>query len=72
MRERSDLQASASEVVGLAGDLIRIGTTHHGAAATLAGGDRAAEYVATTLSEIGYDVTYPESGARMNLPVESL
>jgi acetylornithine deacetylase/succinyl-diaminopimelate desuccinylase-like protein len=51
------------EVVGLASDLIRIDTTNTGDPATLVGEQVAAEYVAAKLSEVGYEITYIESGA---------
>jgi acetylornithine deacetylase/succinyl-diaminopimelate desuccinylase-like protein len=51
------------EVVGLASDLIRIDTTTTGDPATLVGEQVAAEYVAAKLSEVGYEITYIESGA---------
>ncbi len=51
------------EVVTLARDLIRIDTTNTGDPATLSGERPAAEYVAAKLDEVGYDVTYVESGA---------
>ncbi|MEV6232107.1 M20/M25/M40 family metallo-hydrolase [Saccharopolyspora shandongensis] len=50
------------EVVGLASDLIRIDTTNTGDPETLVGERAAAEFVAAKLSEVGYDVTYVESG----------
>lgn len=52
------------EVVGLASDLIRIDTTNTGDTETSAGERVAAEYVAEKLSEVGFDTTYVESGAR--------
>jgi acetylornithine deacetylase/succinyl-diaminopimelate desuccinylase-like protein len=51
------------EVVTFARDLIRIDTTNTGDPATSAGERTAAEYVAAQLDEVGYDVTYVESGA---------
>ncbi|AEV85649.1 hypothetical protein ACWT_4627 [Actinoplanes sp. SE50] len=53
-----------SEVAALTGDLIRFDTTN----ASDDGGPGterpAAEYVAEKLAEVGYEVTYVESGAR--------
>jgi acetylornithine deacetylase/succinyl-diaminopimelate desuccinylase-like protein len=59
-------QASSAEaeVVGLASDLIRIDTTNTGDPDTVVGERVAAEYVAEKLSEVGYDITYVESGHR--------
>ena len=51
------------EVVGLASDLIRIDTTNTGDPDTLVGERAAAEYVAGKLDEVGFEVTYLESGA---------
>ncbi|MGP4017603.1 M20/M25/M40 family metallo-hydrolase [Saccharopolyspora sp. 5N708] len=56
------LQRAEDEVVGLASDLIGIDTTNTGDPETLVGERAAAEYVAGKLSEVGYDVTYVESG----------
>jgi acetylornithine deacetylase/succinyl-diaminopimelate desuccinylase-like protein len=55
--------SAEDEVVGLASDLIRIDTTNTGDPDTLVGEQAAAEYVAAQLSEVGFDVTYVESGA---------
>ncbi|GAA0514125.1 hypothetical protein GCM10011581_36770 [Saccharopolyspora subtropica] len=46
----------------LASELIRIDTTNTGDPATLVGERAAAEFVAAKLSEVGYEVTYVESG----------
>jgi acetylornithine deacetylase/succinyl-diaminopimelate desuccinylase-like protein len=51
------------EVAELASNLIRIDTTNTGDAETLTGERVAAEYVAAKLSDVGYEVTYLESGA---------
>ncbi len=51
------------EVVGLASDLIRIDTTNTGDPETLVGERVAAEYVAGKLDDVGFEVTYLESGA---------
>lgn len=51
------------EVVGLTSELIRIDTTNTGELATTVGERVAAEYVAGKLAEVGYEVTYVESGA---------
>ena len=55
---------AVDEVVDLARDLIRIDTTNTGDATTLVGERAAAEYVAAKLSDVGYEVTYVESGAK--------
>lgn len=55
---------AVDEVVTLASELIRIDTTNTGDPLTLVGERAAAEYVATKLSDVGYDVTYVESGAK--------
>jgi acetylornithine deacetylase/succinyl-diaminopimelate desuccinylase-like protein len=52
------------EVVGLASDLIRIDTTNTGDPDTTVGERVAAEYVADKLTEVGFETTYLESGAR--------
>jgi acetylornithine deacetylase/succinyl-diaminopimelate desuccinylase-like protein len=51
------------EVVALTSELIRIDTTNTGELGTTVGEREAAEYVAGKLAEVGYDVTYVESGA---------
>lgn len=56
--------SAEDEVVALARDLIRIDTTNTGDPATTAGERPAAEYVAGKLDEVGFDVTYIESGAQ--------
>ncbi|WP_093148676.1 M20/M25/M40 family metallo-hydrolase [Saccharopolyspora antimicrobica] len=56
------LRLAEEEVVGLASDLIRIDTTNTGDPETLVGERAAAEFVAGKLSEVGYEVTYVESG----------
>lgn len=56
------LQRAEDEVVDLTSELIRIDTTNTGDAATLVGERQAAEYVASKLGEVGYEVTYVESG----------
>jgi acetylornithine deacetylase/succinyl-diaminopimelate desuccinylase-like protein len=56
--------SAVEEVVALARDLIRIDTTNTGDPATLVGERVAAEYVAEKLSEVGYETTYVESGAK--------
>jgi acetylornithine deacetylase/succinyl-diaminopimelate desuccinylase-like protein len=50
------------EVVGLASDLIRIDTTNTGDPDTLSAERPAAEYVAEKLDEVGFEITYVESG----------
>lgn len=56
------ISTAQDEVVGLAGDLIRIDTTNTGDPATLVGERAAAEYVAAQLSEVGFETMYLESG----------
>ncbi|GAA4868394.1 M20/M25/M40 family metallo-hydrolase [Saccharopolyspora cebuensis] len=56
------LRRAEDEVVELASDLIRIDTTNTGDPATVVGERAAAEYVAEKLTEVGYEVTYVESG----------
>ena len=58
------LRRAEEEVAGLASDLIRIDTTNTGDPETLVGERAAAEFVAGKLSEVGYEVTYVESGDR--------
>ncbi len=58
------VSAAADEVVSLASDLIRIDTTNTGDPDTLVGERVAAEYVAEKLSEVGFEITYVESGDR--------
>jgi acetylornithine deacetylase/succinyl-diaminopimelate desuccinylase-like protein len=53
--------AAVQEVVRLAHDLIRIDTTNTGDLATTTGERKAAEYVAASLGEAGYETTYLES-----------
>jgi acetylornithine deacetylase/succinyl-diaminopimelate desuccinylase-like protein len=55
---------AVTEVVGLARDLIRIDTTNTGDPATVVGEREAAEYVAEKLADVGYEVTYVQSGAQ--------
>ncbi|MFI7536634.1 M20/M25/M40 family metallo-hydrolase [Streptosporangium sp. NPDC049376] len=58
------VEAAVAEVVTLASELIAIDTTNTGDP-TAPGTERAAaEYVAAKLSEVGYETTYVESGAR--------
>jgi acetylornithine deacetylase/succinyl-diaminopimelate desuccinylase-like protein len=52
------------EVVALASALIRIDTTNTGDPSTMLGERVAAEFVAQHLTDVGYDVTYVESGPR--------
>jgi acetylornithine deacetylase/succinyl-diaminopimelate desuccinylase-like protein len=55
--------AAVAEVVTLASELIAIDTTNTGDTSAAGTERKAAEYVAGKLSEVGYDVTYVESGA---------
>ncbi len=57
------ISTAEDEVVGLASDLIRIDTTNTGDPDTLVGERVAAEYVAGKLDDVGFEVTYLESGA---------
>jgi acetylornithine deacetylase/succinyl-diaminopimelate desuccinylase-like protein len=52
------------EVVALTSELIAIDTTNHSDSGGPGTEWAAAEYVAAKLSDVGYDVTYVESGAR--------
>lgn len=56
--------AATDEVVTLAHELLRIDTTNTGDPASVVGEREAAEWVAGKLDEVGYDVTYVESGAK--------
>ncbi|RKT55732.1 M20/M25/M40 family metallo-hydrolase [Saccharothrix australiensis] len=58
------LRVAQDEVVTLASELIRIDTTNTGDPETLVGERAAAEWVAERLSEVGYETTYVESGAK--------
>lgn len=60
----SGVWVAEDEVVGLASDLIRIDTTNTGDPDTTMGERVAAEYVAEKLTEVGFETTYLESGAR--------
>ncbi|MBA2323079.1 MAG: M20/M25/M40 family metallo-hydrolase [Pseudonocardiales bacterium] len=57
------MTTAEDEVVGLVADLIRIDTTNTGDPATTIGEREAAEYVAASLSEVGYEIEMVESGA---------
>lgn len=64
MNEPTDTTALAQdEAVQLTSELIRIDTSNTGEPDTTVGERAAAEYVAEKLSEVGYEVTYLESGA---------
>jgi acetylornithine deacetylase/succinyl-diaminopimelate desuccinylase-like protein len=58
------LLLAQDEVITLASELIRIDTTNTGDPATVVGERAAAEWVAEKLSEVGYETTYVESGAK--------
>ncbi|WP_298179253.1 M20/M25/M40 family metallo-hydrolase [Saccharomonospora sp.] len=64
MTEPNLIDEAADEAVTLTSDLIRIDTTNTGDPATLVGEREAAEYVAEKLTEVGYEITYVESGAK--------
>jgi len=59
-----DMEAVAEEAVALTSELIQIDTTNTGDPDTLVGERAAAEYVAAKLTEVGYEITYVESGGR--------
>ncbi len=59
-----DIAAVADEAVTLVSELIQIDTTNTGDPDTLVGERAAAEYVAEKLTEVGYEITYVESGGR--------
>ncbi|MDQ3402509.1 MAG: M20/M25/M40 family metallo-hydrolase [Actinomycetota bacterium] len=59
-----DTSLAEDEAVSLTSELIRIDTTNTGDPATVVGERLAAEYVAEKLSEVGYETTYVESGAK--------
>ncbi|MBE9376443.1 M20/M25/M40 family metallo-hydrolase [Saccharopolyspora sp. HNM0983] len=56
------MQQAQDEVVGLTSELISIDTTNTGDPATVVGERAAAEYVAAKLGEVGYEISYVESG----------
>ncbi|ACU96738.1 M20/M25/M40 family metallo-hydrolase [Saccharomonospora viridis] len=58
------IDEAADEAVTLTSDLIRIDTTNTGDPDTVVGEREAAEYVAEKLTEVGYEITYVESGAK--------
>ncbi|WP_198680916.1 M20/M25/M40 family metallo-hydrolase [Lentzea terrae] len=58
------LALAEDEAITLVSELIRIDTTNTGDPATLVGERKAAEWVAEKLSEVGYETTYVESGAK--------
>lgn len=60
----TDVERAVAEVVSLTSELIAIDTTNVGDRTGVGTEQAAAEYVAAKLSEVGYDVTYVESGAR--------
>jgi acetylornithine deacetylase/succinyl-diaminopimelate desuccinylase-like protein len=58
------IETAADEAVTLTSELLRIDTTNTGDPATLVGEREAAEYVAEKLTEVGYEITYVESGGK--------
>jgi acetylornithine deacetylase/succinyl-diaminopimelate desuccinylase-like protein len=58
------IDTAADEAVTLTSELIRIDTTNTGDPDTLVGERVAAEYVAEKLTDVGYEVTYVESGGK--------
>ncbi|WP_216216943.1 M20/M25/M40 family metallo-hydrolase [Amycolatopsis aidingensis] len=64
MTEPNLIDTAADEAVTLTSELIRIDTTNTGDPQTLVGERAAAEYVAEKLTEVGYEITYVESGGK--------
>ena len=64
MTEPSLIESAADEAVTLTSELIRIDTTNTGDPETLVGERAAAEYVAEKLTEVGYEISYVESGGK--------
>jgi acetylornithine deacetylase/succinyl-diaminopimelate desuccinylase-like protein len=62
--DAASVPTAEDEVVDLARDLLRIDTTNAGDNETTVGERVAAEYVAEKLSDVGYEVTFVESGAK--------
>lgn len=60
----SDIESVAEEAITLTSELIRIDTTNTGDPETLVGERKAAEYVAEKLTDVGYEISYVESGGR--------
>lgn len=58
------LEAAEAETVTLTSELIRIDSTNTGDPDTLVGERAAAEFVAEQLSDVGYEITYVESGGK--------
>jgi acetylornithine deacetylase/succinyl-diaminopimelate desuccinylase-like protein len=58
------IDEAADEAVTLTSELIRIDTTNTGDPETVVGERKAAEYVAEKLTEVGYEITYVESGGK--------
>ncbi|EHR51378.1 acetylornithine deacetylase/succinyldiaminopimelate desuccinylase-like deacylase [Saccharomonospora marina XMU15] len=64
MSTPSPIEAAEAEAVTLTSELIRIDTTNTGDPETVTGERAAAEYVAERLTEVGYEISYVESGGR--------
>ncbi|GAB3484573.1 M20/M25/M40 family metallo-hydrolase [Amycolatopsis cihanbeyliensis] len=64
MTEPNLIDTAADEAVALTSELIRIDTTNTGDPQTLVGERAAAEYVAEKLTDVGYEITYVESGGK--------
>ncbi|EIE98894.1 M20/M25/M40 family metallo-hydrolase [Saccharomonospora glauca] len=64
MTEPNLIDEAADEAVTLTSELIRIDTTNTGDPETVVGERKAAEYVAEKLTEVGYEITYVESGGK--------
>ncbi|MGH3520705.1 MAG: M20/M25/M40 family metallo-hydrolase [Haloechinothrix sp.] len=64
MTDQASIDVAAAEAVTLTSELIQIDTTNTGDMDTLVGERAAAEYVAAKLTEVGYDITYVESGGK--------
>ncbi len=62
MTDQANIELVAAEAVTLTSELIQIDTTNTGDPDTVVGERAAAEYVAEKLTEVGYDITYVESG----------
>lgn len=60
--DAASLRAVEDDAVALTSELIRFDTTNTGDPATVAGERSAAEYVAEKLTEVGYEISYVESG----------
>ncbi|SNR78398.1 Acetylornithine deacetylase/Succinyl-diaminopimelate desuccinylase [Haloechinothrix alba] len=64
MTDLLTIEDVAAEAVSLTSELIQIDTTNTGDPDTVVGERAAAEYVAEKLTEVGYEISYVESGGR--------